>query len=45
MVVGLISVDQLTLVVLFSGSRGMTEVYNLLITGRINNHLYIPGNE
>ena len=31
--VGLKSVDQLTLVVLFSGLRGMTEVYNLATAG------------
>ena len=44
-VVGLNSVDQLSLSVRFSGFEGMTEVYNLLKVGRINNHLYIPGNE
>ena len=45
MVVGLISVDQLTLRLLFSGFRGITEVYNLLRIGRISNQLYIPGTE
>ena len=41
--VGLKSVDQLSLSVLFSGFRGITEGYNLLRIGRITNHLYIPG--
>ena len=45
MVVGLISVDQLSLVPHFSGFPGMTEVYNLVKIGRINNHSYIPGNK
>ena len=43
--VGLISVDQLSLDVLISGFRGMTEVYNLIEIGRIINHYVIPGNE
>ena len=43
--VGLKSVDQLTLSVHFSGFQTMTEVYNLLRIGRINNHLSITGNE
>ena len=43
MVVGLISVHQLTLVVHFSGFQVMTEVYNLSKIGRINNHNDIPG--
>ena len=37
-VVGLISVDQLTLRLRISDIEGMTEVYNLLRIGRINNH-------
>ena len=45
MVVGLISVAQLTLDGLFSGFRTMTEVYNLVEIGRINDHYLIPGNE
>ena len=45
MVVGLISVDQLTLGLLFSDIRGMTEVYNLIKVRRINNHFVIPGND
>ena len=45
MAVGLISVDQLTLDSRFSGSLGMTEVYNLRYIGRINNHSFIPGKE
>ena len=45
MVVGLRSVDQLTLSYEISGSRGMTEVYNLLRIGRIINHYCIPGNK
>ena len=43
MVVGLISVHQLTLSAHFSGSQGITEVYNLLRIGRITNHSFIPG--
>ena len=42
-VVGLKSVHQLSLYVLFSGFLGMTEVYNLRKIGRINNHYDIPG--
>ena len=38
MAVGLKSVAQLTLSVHFSRFRGMTEVYNLMRIGRINNH-------
>ena len=38
MVVGLKSVYQLTLDALFSRFRGITEGYNLLTVGRINNH-------
>ena len=45
MVVGLKSVAQLSLGVLFSGFQGITEGYNVLRTGRINNHLVIPGNK
>ena len=45
MVVGLRSVDRLSLVGHFSGSRGITEVYNLLIAGIANDHKLIPGNE
>ena len=43
MAVGLKSVGQLTLGAVFSGLQGMTEVYNLVETGRINNHFSIPG--
>ena len=43
--VGLISVGQLSLWVLFSVLQGITEVYNLVETGRIINHSVIPGNE
>ena len=45
MAVGLISVGQLSLSEHFSGSRVMTEVYNLSDIGRINNHSFIAGNE
>ena len=45
MVVGLISVDQLSLGPHFSVFSLMTEVYNLSEIGRINNHMYIPGNK
>ena len=41
--VGLISVDQLSLSVQFSGLQGFTEGYNLIRIGRINNHIVIPG--
>ena len=44
-VVGLISVAQLTSSPLFSGFLGITEVYNLVYVGRINNHSVITGNE
>ena len=43
MVVGLKSVDQVSLYLLFSGFQGITEVYNLMEIGRINNHYDIPG--
>ena len=43
MVVGLKSVGQLTLDVHISGSRTMTEVYNLVEIDRITNHYCIPG--
>ena len=43
--VGLISVVQLSLVAHFSGSRGMTELYNLLRIDRINNHFLISGTD
>ena len=43
--VGLKSVAQLSLDALISGFRGMTEVYNLLRAGRINNHFFIPGTD
>ena len=45
MVVGLKSVEQLTLVAHFSGFQGITEVYNLRIAGNPNNHKLIPGTE
>ena len=45
MVVGLRSVDQLTLVAHISRSGTITEVYNLSVAGRNNNHLSIPGNK
>ena len=43
--VGLISVQQLTLDVHFSGSRGITEVYNLALAGIPNDQNLIPGFE
>ena len=43
LVVGLKSVGQLTLGTHFSGFQGITEGYNLVIVGRINNHFHIPG--
>ena len=43
MVVGLISVGQLTWRSLFSGFWTITEVYNLTKIGRISNHSSIPG--
>ena len=45
MVVGLISVEQLSLSGQISGSIGITEVYNLVRIGKIINHSFIPGNE
>ena len=45
MVVGLRSVDQLSLLDQISGFRGMTEVYNAKRIGRINNHYVIAGTE
>ena len=45
MAVGLKSVVQLTLSVQISGFGTMTEVYNLVRIGRINNHFFIAGNE
>ena len=42
---GLISVDQLSLCVEFSGFQGMTEVYNLVKAGNANDHNVIPGTE
>ena len=44
-VVGLISVDQLSLGTGFSGFQGMTEVYNVNKIGRINNHFLISENK
>ena len=43
--VGLKSVEQLTLSVRFSGSRGITELYNLALAGRIINHFLITGTD
>ena len=43
MVVGLISVTQLTLGTHFSDITGITEGYNLVGINRINNHFLIPG--
>ena len=45
MVVGLISVHQLSLCLHFSGFQGITEVYNLCTAGNPNNHFHIPGFE
>ena len=45
MVVGLISVARLTLSAQISDITGITEGYNLVETGRINNHIVIPGNK
>ena len=45
MVVGLRSVDQLSLSAGISDIQGMTEVYNLLDIGRIINHLVILQNK
>ena len=44
-VVGLKSVAQLSLCAHISVFEGITEVYNLRIAGKSNNHLVIPGNE
>ena len=43
MVVGLKSVQQLSLGARFSGFQGMTEVYNLAVAGIPNDHNTIPG--
>ena len=43
MAVGLKSVAQLTLCLQISGFQGITEVYNLALAGKTNNHLFIPG--
>ena len=43
--VGLISVVQLSLYVQISGFQGMTETYNLIRIGRINNHYVIRGTD
>ena len=43
MVVGLISVDQVSLSTQISGFQGMTERYNLVRIGRINNHYCFSG--
>ena len=40
--VGLRTVDQLSLSVHFSGSKGITEVYNLVLAGNPNDHNVIP---
>ena len=45
MAVGLRSVGQLSLDAHISGLRGMTEVYNVINIGRINNHFTIPQKE
>ena len=45
MAVGLKSVRQLSLSARISDIEGMTEVYNLLKIGRMNNHFVIPGFE
>ena len=45
MVVGLISVGQLSLSVHFSGFQGITELYNLAVAGNPDDHKSIPGNE
>ena len=44
-VVGLKSVDQLTLEALFSGFRTITEVYNLATADNPNDHFHIPGTD
>ena len=43
MVVGLKSVDQVSLSAEISGFQTITEVYNLVEIGRISNHSFIPG--
>ena len=43
MVVGLISVRQLSLDDQISGFQGITELYNLLVAGNPNDHFVIPG--
>ena len=45
MVVGLISVEQLSLSARISETRGITEVYNLVRIGKKDNHYHIPGND
>ena len=45
LVVGLISVGQLTLSTVFSVSRTITEVYNLVRIDIFINHSFIPGNK
>ena len=45
MVVGLISVDQVSLSAEISDIRGMTESYNLVEIDRIINHSLISGNK
>ena len=45
MVVGLISVEQLSLDGQISGFRGITEVYNLVGIRKLINHFRIPGFE
>ena len=45
LVVGLKSVDQLSLYGQISDIRGMTEVYNLSLAGIINNHFLILGTD
>ena len=44
-VVGLISVDQLSLCAQISGFLGITEGYNLSLAGNPNDHKCIPGLE
>ena len=45
MAVGLKSVGQLSLDAQISDIRGITEGYNVVKAGRINNHYVIPGTE
>ena len=42
-VVGLISVDQLSLSLQISGFQGITEVYNVVKAGNPNDHKFILG--